>query len=166
MRTGDEWLCDIKYQGLCKRLAVTAWICPVEGVEIAACTPCVQTWRAAASVNTYLATHCPRCAKTGQPATTVPAPQHSDRPLTGIVARALESAMLAEGVLIDVRTRVLKRLAVEAEWLGGWGETSGAAAEPTNPVPGREAAEDSVGSPEAVGMSGSLLPTAQTSGRF
>jgi hypothetical protein len=46
--------------------------------------------------------------------------------LTGPAADAIEAAMHMEGLLLDVRTSVLRRLAREAPWLF--------AARPTSPV--------------------------------
>jgi hypothetical protein len=167
MRTNDSWKCDVRYDGICKDDAVVAWLCPVEQVEISACRPCNEAWRNAARTNSYLAQRCPRCAKSEKARVNTSPVVVPIKPLTGIVARALENAMFAEGILIDARTRVLKRLAVEEAWLGGWGENTETEVAPPASEPGRDAAEESSDSVSgAVRRDGSHVRTARTSVRM
>jgi hypothetical protein len=118
--TDKEWTCDIKSKG-CQTDAVVTFVCKVEGVQVSGCRPCYDTWRTLAGTSELIAQHCPRCyrAPARVPAAVrgaVPLVRGSD-PLTGVIADAIDAAMFREGVLGDVRKKVLVRLANEEPWL-------------------------------------------------
>lgn len=118
MRTAELFLCDIKFDG-CETNAVRAWQCQVEQIEVAACTSCYTAWRALVSDDPDLLPRCPSCAKAR-----INRPQarmHISGPITGLVADAIDEAMRIEGILIDKRQAVLKRIGRDASWLNGWG---------------------------------------------
>jgi hypothetical protein len=90
--------------------------CNTEGTDVTVCRNCASVWRANATAQ-GLYDRCPLCA-TWKPAYAA----HREAPaaqilLTGAAADAIEHAMHAEGLLLDVRTQVLRRLAKEAPWL-------------------------------------------------
>jgi|SRR5271165_5839665 len=123
MRTANAWVCDVRFKG-CKENASIAWMCAVEGVEVSACDPCLKEWRRMAVADPRLAPRCPRCASTVKPLRPTATSPETDKPLTGIIADALEHAMFAEGVLVNARRKVMLRLARENPWLDGWGSSS------------------------------------------
>ena len=121
-RNSNEWLCDTlgreDYPG-CERKAAVSLSCSVEGRSYALCRPCDATWKEKARGNTAMSLRCPLCVHIflAQEAGTdvPPAPARTDplvhhAPLRGPLADAIELAMYQEGLLIDVRGRVLARL--------------------------------------------------------
>jgi hypothetical protein len=119
--TDNSWTCDIKAKG-CLFAAVVSWICKVEGIQISGCRKCYEDWRARAAHSPELAMRCPRCERQApkRAAATEAAPSRKvahTPPLGGIIAEALDSAMFREGILIDTRLRVMRRLAAEDPWL-------------------------------------------------
>lgn len=119
MKTPDgQFLCDIRYDG-CQTDAVQTFLCKVEGIEMAACRPCLTAWRSLAAADPALTPRCPRCAKIPtRPQLPRLEPVRPQAPLQGIIAMALDKAMFLEGVLTDTRARVLVRLAADEPWLG------------------------------------------------
>jgi hypothetical protein len=120
--TEDKWLCDIKRPN-CTKNATANWMCKVEQVQCSACPTCYAEWRQDVSVHPDLAVRCPRCAQTPDAvkrraeASKNREPVKTDRPLEGMIADAIEAAMFREGILVDVRRKVLVRLAREEPWL-------------------------------------------------
>lgn len=122
-RNSNEWLCDTlgrdDYPG-CERHAAISLSCSVEGRSYALCRTCDATWKSEAGGNPQVSLHCPLCVhiflakEAGVPVP--PAPVRTDpmvhsAPLRGPLADAINHAMYQEGLLIDVRGRVLSRLA-------------------------------------------------------
>jgi hypothetical protein len=123
MRTSNEWLCDTigrdDFPG-CERKAAVSLSCSVEGRSYALCRPCDTTWKSKAAGNTAMSLRCPLCVhiflaqEAGVPVPQAPArqdPMVHSAPLRGPLAEAIDFAMYQEGLLIDVRGRVLRRLA-------------------------------------------------------
>jgi len=127
MRTQEGWFCDLRFEG-CGTDALSAWLCAVEQIEVSACRPCREQWQELARNEPALRVRCPRCADR-QIREARRKPQDPG-PLTGLVANALDEAMRVEGILVDARIRVLRRLARDAAWLNGWGSSSAGAAAP------------------------------------
>lgn len=122
-RNSNDWLCDTlgreDYPG-CERKAVIALSCHVEGRQYALCRPCDATWKKKASGNAGVSLRCPLCVhiflatEAGAPVPQAPArqdPMVHSAPLRGPLADVVDYAMYAEGLLIDVRGRVLRRMA-------------------------------------------------------
>jgi hypothetical protein len=86
-------------------------MCETEGASMMVCHACQAYW-----AEHYVPRRCPRCAKWEQPEEKR-LPPAMRLPLTGSVAVAVDSAMHKEGLLADVRTRVLETLAHEHPWL-------------------------------------------------
>lgn len=106
----------------CTGFAAVTWICQVEGREVNLCLPCSQAWKVTARRNPALINRCPNCApsyyasrqvRDRGPRTGTISPD--SRPYTGPLADAIDRAMLAEGILTDVRKRVLSRLAEDED---------------------------------------------------
>jgi|HubBroStandDraft_5_1064220.scaffolds.fasta_scaffold00014_73 hypothetical protein len=117
--TEKAWTCDIRERG-CDISAAVSWVCGVEGIQISACKKCWTTWKARVAADSSLGMRCPRCSKI--PPRAAEQALHNYRqtgtePLQGIIADALDSAMFREGILGDVRKRVLVRLRNEESWL-------------------------------------------------
>jgi hypothetical protein len=111
--------CSAHYAG-CSRYAGASWTCQTEGVRIEMCAHCYSQWRMRAASNPRLAARCPRCADLlvcADASGAVAAPDPSPPRLSGAAADAIDRALHMEGVLPDVRERVLLRLAEEAPWL-------------------------------------------------
>lgn len=90
--------------------------CATEGVGCYVCANCARRWRAIAKGSGNVR-KCPRCFRLPEtPQPSRPVPQEHPA-MTGDVAMAVISAMHAEGILEDVRARVLKRLTAESPWL-------------------------------------------------
>jgi hypothetical protein len=90
--------------------------CNTEGTDVSVCRSCATVWRLNARAS-GLYDRCPLCAL-WKPEYAA----HREAPaapaiLTGPAADAIEAAMHQEGLLYDVRTKVLRRLAKEAPWL-------------------------------------------------
>ncbi len=123
--TDKAWTCDIHNAG-CLTNAHTSWTCKVEGIQISACESCWVTWRGLVATDPSLQNRCPKCVKAltrvpaalriaaGKGGTSVPS---ATEPLRGVIADAIDTAMHKEGVLADVRRKVLLRLATEEPWL-------------------------------------------------
>jgi hypothetical protein len=118
----QEEVCQAAYPG-CTLIPTTRIYCRTEGRSVLSCLPCHQAWRnkvhASASETFRLELRCPCCAEWhpegAGPSRTVTEVLHE--PLTGAVAQAIDTAMHAEGLLHDVRIKVLSRLAKDAPWL-------------------------------------------------
>lgn len=119
MRTASGWLCDTRGRPGCENDAAVAWFCTVEGREVALCGPCNRAWRARAAADPGLAVRCPFCASHVAPPppvrVTPTAPTSAMPPMAPDLASALDHAMFCEGMLIDVRQRVLSRLGVQPQ---------------------------------------------------
>lgn len=120
MRTAHGWFCDTRnneeYPG-CEQDAAVAWTCTIEGRQIALCGSCDRAWRSRAANDDKLRHRCPLCAYAGIAVSTGTDPNITTVPLNpvlaGELAEAIDSAMFSEGLLIDVRKRVLRRLAAD-----------------------------------------------------
>jgi hypothetical protein len=92
-------------------------MCPVEGREVALCGPCNAAWRIRAAAEEKLRNRCPLCASAQISVSAGVNPAETTRPvlpvLTGDLADALDAAMFQEGLLVDVRRRVLRRLGAD-----------------------------------------------------
>jgi hypothetical protein len=151
MRTSESFLCDIKFDG-CGVNAVRAWLCQVEQTEVAACSNCSEAWKDLVRDDPTLLPRCPSCAKAriNRPRARVP----MAGPITGLVADTVDEAMRIEGVLVNIRQAVLRRLARDAPWLNGWGNSAEESAPPggqsgeSAALPGRDGGP--VGAPIAV----------------
>ncbi len=116
MRTQNEWLCDTPQNPGCETLAFNARLCSVEGSEVALCRPCDARWKEQVRSDRRLQNHCPRCAPRYLASLESLASgsgevrADSEGVPSGPVYDQVEQAMFAEGVLIDVRRRVLRRL--------------------------------------------------------
>ena len=96
--------------------------CNTEGQSVLICNQCLKEWRDRVSSSDAerhrLGLRCPLCADWS-------APQHAQTTtfqnvtitIKGSVAEAVDRAMHAEGLLVDIRKRVLERLWKDAPWL-------------------------------------------------
>jgi hypothetical protein len=122
--TDKSWTCDI-HGSKCKVDAWNSWTCKVEGIQISACSSCWADWQTSVRADPALTERCPKCTRA--PARVPTALRIADKngtsvtrakePLRGVIADAIETAMHKEGVLADVRTRVMFRLATEEPWM-------------------------------------------------
>jgi len=147
MRVGSEWLCDTRAEPGCQRNAALTFICPVEGREVSLCLNCDRVWKAFARRSPELGRRCPGCAPIYIEQHRIEIEVHQvrisgadDEVLTGPLADALSAAMRSEGILIDVRRRVLVRLARQASedshgYVGALLRTTSAAAPKSEQVP-------------------------------
>lgn len=113
----EEETCQVGTTGICTVKPYLRIYCTVEGVSLLVCSPCFANWQSKVALKPALTGRCPRCEnmfasepsvhKTVQPAV----------PLPGPVGEAIDAAMHAEGLLRDVRERVLIRLYRDAAWL-------------------------------------------------
>jgi hypothetical protein len=90
--------------------------CETEGFDLRACSAHWTEWRERAARD-GLERFCPRCAGKYQSPGPTRVRQLPFSPLTGAAADAINAAMHAEGLLQDVRIKVLQRLAKDASWL-------------------------------------------------
>lgn len=93
--------------------------CPTEGRLARLCGACLGVWRSRAALDPVLQQRCPGCEsawETTKSALVVSQPVTPPIP-EGPVAAALQHAMLMEGLLVDDRLRILRRLQQEAGWL-------------------------------------------------
>lgn len=85
------------------------------------CASCAAIWRERVVHNAMqLANRCPLCETHDQGRADAAAPVRAlaaPVPLTGAAASALDRAMHMEGLLPDIRQRILSRLASDAAWL-------------------------------------------------
>jgi hypothetical protein len=158
VRTADKFLCDIRFPG-CEDNAIRAWLCQVEQIEVAACAPCSAAWQALTREDPDLALRCPSCSKArmNRPQAKVPVAG----PITGLVADALDEAMRVEGILIQTRQAVLRRIARDAPWLNAWGQTAEESAPLSDPggQPGDQTVYESAAlSGRAGGVVGAPVP--------
>lgn len=122
MRSGNSVLCDTRdredFPG-CTRTANINWFCTVEGRDVSLCNTCNTAWRERARGDENFRLRCPLCIHVylqsigaDSPFPNAATPVHSmyGPPLTGPIARALDEAMYQEGLLVDVRSKVLRRL--------------------------------------------------------
>lgn len=120
-RPAPAAVCGARYEG-CTGDPTSTWLCETEGAEIRMCSTCFDSWRRQAA-DLGLVQRCPRCRSLGSPdragsgasGSSAAAPAVAE--LVGAAATAINHAMHMEGVLPDVRKRVLRRLAQEAGWL-------------------------------------------------
>lgn len=120
MRTATEWYCDTRdhpeFPG-CEQKAALVWFCVVEGREIALCHSCNRAWRERAKADTGFGKRCPLCVHTYVAARDLPVIENRAGlpvpPLTGPIADSVDFAMYQEGLLVDVRQRVLRRMATD-----------------------------------------------------
>lgn len=92
--------------------------CLTEGRQARLCGACLGVWRSRAALDPVLQRRCPGCEsawETTKSALVVSQPVQSLP--EGPVAAALVHAMLMEGLLVDDRERILRRLQQEAPWL-------------------------------------------------
>ena len=117
MRQGNTWLCDLRGSPGCENAAAITFICQVEGRQAALCRSCDRGWKIYARENPGLEVRCPNCApqfllNRPGPGAALPA---GDPILTGPIAEMIDRAMYSQGVLIDIRRKVLARLYREVE---------------------------------------------------
>lgn len=148
--------CEIKFS-ICEGNALSGWMCEVEGTPVISCRACRFEWMRLANANPELKPRCPNCSR-GQ-LKDQPRVQEI-KPLTGLVAAAMDEAMMREGVLINVRQAVLKRLARDARWLNGWGQ----AAEEGAPDDGGQAGGGRAASADRAGGEVGVPGPVQTAG--
>ena len=139
MRTHSAILCDNRGTDDaptpgCLRNAATSFVCAVEGRDVDLCEICNRNWRLMAHSNPALTGRCPNCAYLALADRTplvVPDPEGSmgvanylDSPL----AQIFDKAMMKEGLLIDVRQRVLLRLISDPDFVSreDWTSLAGA----------------------------------------
>jgi len=113
--------CDIRFS-ICEGSAVASWTCEVEGTPVISCRACRAEWMRLAQSYPDLLPRCPRCAR-GRLGLAQRKPANQ-APITGLVADAIDEAMRIEGVLINHRIAVLRRLAINAPWLDAWGKSA------------------------------------------
>ena len=107
----------------CQTVPSNRIFCKTEGRSVLICDNDLKRWRdRVSSTNAErhrLQLRCPICADWASPPQLPSpiAPRTISPQLQGPVAAVLEKAMHAEGLLTDVRTRVLQRLASDAPWL-------------------------------------------------
>lgn len=126
MRTAREWLCDTPDNPGCMRVAVANRLCHAEGCDISLCVSCNEEWISKARNVPELAVRCPRCAPKylahlgvgsapgAGPA--VPARVTPRNEQVGPLYAAVDQAMFAQGVLVDVRRRVLDMLSSQEDF--------------------------------------------------
>jgi len=119
----QEEVCQVGSE-ICTRIPGTRIYCKTEGRSLLACPECLKAWRAqvtrSPSEQSRLSLRCPKCADWApekKQKKQKPRPPASQSALKGDVADAINRAMHAEGLLQDVRERVLQRLARDAPWL-------------------------------------------------
>ena len=110
--------CQVKFPG-CSSSPDVRITCIVEGASLMSCHSCFRVWQKESAANPGFENRCPRCAGWAGWSGAKPAVERGQAGelLTGPVATALNAAMHAEGLLIDARERVLRRLKQESEWL-------------------------------------------------
>jgi len=115
-------LCQVQSE-TCTKIPSSRLFCKTEGRGVLVCENDLRLWRTrvtSSQAETYrLANKCPLCADwTPQQASPSPIIPQTPRPvLQGPLAATLDKAMHAEGLLQDIRQRVLQRLASDAPWL-------------------------------------------------
>ena len=107
--------CQVKFPG-CQDTPDVRITCIVEGASLMSCHSCFQVWQKESAANPGFENRCPRCAGWNPERMPVRAFTKAS-PLHGDVAEAIDRAMHAEGLLLDVRHKVLQRLAQDAQWL-------------------------------------------------
>jgi hypothetical protein len=110
--------CQVGYVG-CQQTPDVRITCIVEGASLMSCHSCHKAWQGQVQSVPGFENRCPRCAEWAgwsgaKPAVVREVPEQT---LTGPVATALDAAMHAEGLLVDVRQKVLRRLKQDSEWL-------------------------------------------------
>lgn len=120
--------CQVNYPG-CLNIPEVRIYCKTEQTSRLACHNCHASWRSKIAENNTISERCPVCADHDY-SVARPAPAPVPLPLRGPVADAVDKAMHAEGLLIDVRKRVLQRLAKDPLF-----PTSAPAPDP-DPAPG------------------------------
>lgn len=116
----QEELCQVNGPN-CSRIPSNRIYCRTEGRGVLTCAPCHADWRRRATGNEIqgLQDKCPLCADwngvTGPPR--VPVEQTPATSITGPASNAIDAAMHAEGLLVDVRRKVLQRLSRDNPWL-------------------------------------------------
>jgi hypothetical protein len=121
--TGPEQeVCQVKGPD-CRTIPSQRLYCKTEGRGVLICEDDLKTWRnrvTSSSTDTFrLALRCPMCADWAPTGlrNTSPAPTVVTVTLQGSAAEAIDRAMHQEGLLVDVRQRILRRLANDAPWL-------------------------------------------------
>jgi len=122
MKRNGERVCDTLTARGCQREVATVMFCTVEGRDIELCRHCHAEWRRYVGAVPALQPRCPRCApsyvKTHSAEIEAARLRISGEdaiPLSGPLAEAISKAMFSEGVLVDVRRRVLVRLRMMAQ---------------------------------------------------
>lgn len=116
----DQEHCQVRFDG-CQGTPSVRISCRVEGASLMSCGFCHGEWQRRVGIDESgkLKDRCPRCATWNQYQTGARAAEPMPPPLEGVTANVIDAAMHSEGILLDVRQRVLRRLAKEASWLGG-----------------------------------------------
>jgi hypothetical protein len=107
--------CQVGYQG-CQKTPDVRITCITEGASLISCHSCFRIWQQQSPEISGGENRCPRCAD-WQPERMPVRTFVRAEPLHGTVAEAIDRAMHAEGLLLDIRRKVLERLAGDAPWL-------------------------------------------------
>lgn len=112
-------LCQVKGPN-CQEIPSNRIYCKTEGRSVLVCNADLKAWRDRVASTTAerhrLELKCPLCAD-WSPDQRKQLPPQVTITLQGSAAEAIDKAMHAEGLLVDIRQKVLTRLAQEAPWL-------------------------------------------------
>ena len=115
---GDQDPCFYSREG-CREPATVTIFCHVEGRDTKLCHRHIVEWRNQSNGDEMLSKHCPRCAPSyiarRESQAYSPRIAIADEPISGPLADAISEAMHAEGILVPVRQRVLRRLAANTD---------------------------------------------------
>jgi hypothetical protein len=107
--------CQVRYPG-CQGTPDVRITCIVEGASLMACHNCHRAWQGQVQSVSGFENRCPRCALWHPERAPVRTFVRAE-PLHGTVADTIDRAMHAEGLLLDIRRKVLERLAQDSPWL-------------------------------------------------
>jgi hypothetical protein len=115
--TPEQEACQVRSPG-CTGIVAQLIFCRIEGRSLPACQYCFVLWRTKVrdEGTQVLVNRCPNCAD-WHPATIAVTDVAASVPLAGAAAQAINDAMWKEGLLQDVRRKILIRLANEYPWL-------------------------------------------------
>lgn len=117
-RQGVAEICKAGYDA-CSRVPEVSWRCSREGRDYGLCGACTRVWRNRVAADPVLRNCCPNCENVREVGdSALPASRASRQPIQGPVADTIRHAMHMEGILVDKQDAVLRRLAMDAPWLG------------------------------------------------